>query len=144
MGWHEPNERTVSGFEIDECVWAFAVADVRCQQVHFLSKCHYWKVGKQGANCIRHSTEQKVQSLWPGKTQISTSRTSTALQRTNPTYVALQNIMTQVSSILGDNERLVKRTQLKRTEYQPLGKVNSIQDICNARQVNECLTNGIN
>ncbi|GAB5586550.1 rRNA-processing protein bfr2 [Umbelopsis nana] len=33
-----------------------------------------------------------------------------------------QNIMTQVSSILGDNERLVKRTQLKRTEYQPLGK----------------------
>ncbi|CAO3664115.1 unnamed protein product [Umbelopsis vinacea] len=33
-----------------------------------------------------------------------------------------QNIMTQVNSILGDSDRLVKRTQLKRTEYRPLGK----------------------
>lgn len=31
--------------------------------------------------------------------------------------------MTQVNSILGDSDRLVKRTQLKRTEYRPLGKV---------------------
>ncbi|KAM3583753.1 rRNA-processing protein bfr2 [Umbelopsis sp. WA50703] len=33
-----------------------------------------------------------------------------------------QNIMTQVDTILGDGDRLIKRTQLKRTEYQPLGK----------------------
>ncbi|KAG2178201.1 hypothetical protein INT43_003454 [Umbelopsis isabellina] len=33
-----------------------------------------------------------------------------------------QNIMTQVDTILGDGDRLIKRTQLKRTEYQPLGR----------------------
>ncbi|KAI8579041.1 hypothetical protein K450DRAFT_243581 [Umbelopsis ramanniana AG] len=33
-----------------------------------------------------------------------------------------QSIMTQVNSILGDGDRLVKRTQLRRTENRPLGK----------------------
>ncbi|RUP46188.1 apoptosis antagonizing transcription factor-domain-containing protein [Jimgerdemannia flammicorona] len=41
-----------------------------------------------------------------------------------------QSILTQMNSILADRERLVKRTQLKRSEFRSLGKVNHLLCVC--------------
>jgi protein AATF/BFR2 len=73
-----------------------------------------------GVDCrftpYRNSTIEK----WGNKVQIASGIPL------NKKFKAFdQNIMTQVDTILGDGDRLIKRTQLKRTEYQPLGKESS-------------------
>jgi len=35
-----------------------------------------------------------------------------------------QSIVSQIEQLLADKERLIKRTQLKRSDYKSLGKVN--------------------
>ncbi|CAO3669892.1 unnamed protein product [Umbelopsis ramanniana] len=61
----------------------------------------------------RNSTVEK----WGSKVQIASGIPL------NKKFKAFdQSIMTQVTSILGDGDRLVKRTQLRRTENRPLGK----------------------
>lgn len=64
---------------------------------------------------FRNSTLEK----WSNKVQVA------AGAKLNKKFKAFdQNIMTQIENVLADQESLLKRTQLQRSEYKILGKVN--------------------
>ncbi|KAI9280071.1 apoptosis antagonizing transcription factor-domain-containing protein [Sporodiniella umbellata] len=63
---------------------------------------------------FRNSTLEK----WSNKVQVA------AGAKLNKKFKAFdQNIMTQIDTVLGDKEGLIKRTQLQRSDYHILGKV---------------------